>query len=69
MRQEILNKLAQIKAVSELTGMQGNVTVEFNIPPGQMDAWDKAVESITEYPRYRHNIEVCKGMNVQLLVS
>jgi hypothetical protein len=67
MKKQILNKLAKIQKVSELTGMEGKVTLEFT--GCTMQEWDEAVESITEYPRYKHFVQVTPKLNVILLFS
>ena len=65
MKTKILKKLAQIKKLAEVTGMEGKVTLKFT--GCTMQEWDDAVESITEYPRYNHFVEVTPKLNVTLL--
>lgn len=65
MKTQILNKLVKIQKVAELTGMEGKVTLEFT--GCTMQEWDNAVESITEYPRYNHFVEVTPKLTVTLL--
>ena len=65
MKTKILKKLAQIKKLAETTGMEGKVTLKFT--GCTMQEWDDAVESITEYPRYNHFVEVTQKLNVILL--
>lgn len=65
MKKQILNKLVKIQKVAELTGMEGKVTLEFTRCTRQ--EWDNAVESITEYPRYNHFVEVTPKLTVTLL--
>ena len=65
MKTKILKKLAQIKKLAETTGMEGKVTLKFT--GCTMQEWDDAVESITEYPRYNHFVEVTPKLNVILL--
>ena len=65
MKTKILKKLAQIKKLAEATGMEGKVTLKFT--GCTMEEWDNAVESITEYPRYNHFVEVIPKLNVTLL--
>ena len=65
MKTKILKKLAQIKKLAEATGMEGNVTLKFT--GCTMQEWDNAIESLTEYPRYNHFIEVTPKLTVALL--
>ena len=65
MKKQILNKLVKIQKVTELTGMEGKVALEFT--GCTMQEWDNAVESITEYPRYNHFVEVTPKLTVTLL--
>ena len=45
--------------------MEGKVALEFT--GCTMQEWDNAVESITEYPRYNHFVEVTPKLTVTLL--
>lgn len=65
MKTKILKKLAQIKKLSASTGMEGKVTLKFT--GCTMQEWDNAIESITEYPRYNHFVEVAPNLTVTLL--
>lgn len=65
MKKQILNKLAKIQKVAEQTGMEGKITLEFT--GCTMLEWDKAIESINEYPRYNHFVEVTPKLTVTLL--
>lgn len=67
MKQQILNKLAKIQKVAETTEMEGRVTLEFT--GCTMQEWDNAVESITEYPRCNHFVEVTPKLIVTLLLG
>ena len=67
MKKQILNKLTKIQKVAELTGMEGKLTLEFT--GCTMQQWDNAVESITEYPRHNHFVEVTPKLTVTLLLG
>ena len=67
MKKRILKSLAQIKSVAEKTGMRGRLTLEFS--GCTMSEWDSTIESITEYPRLNHIIEIAPHLNVALLIS
>ena len=66
MKTKILKKLAQIKKTAEQTGMEGKITLKFT--GCTMEEWDNAIESINEYPRYNHFVEVTPKLNVTLLL-
>lgn len=65
MKTKILKKLAKIKKVAELTGMEGNLTLRFT--GCTMQEWDNTIESITEFERYNHFISVTRKLTVTLL--
>ena len=65
MKKQILSKLAKIQKVAEQTGMEGKITLEFT--GCTMAEWDAAVESINEYPRYNHFVEVTPKLTATLL--
>ena len=67
MKKQILDKLAKIQKVAEATGMKGEIRIEFD--GCTIQEWDEAIESITEYPRHRHNVTVSTGLNVALLLG
>ena len=47
--------------------MEGKLTLKFS--GCTMQEWDNAVNSITEYPRYNHFIEVTPKLQVALLID
>ncbi len=66
MKKKILEKLNQIEAIAKLTEMEGKVSLQFS--GCSMIEWDDAVNSITEYPRYNHFVEVTPKLQVALLI-
>lgn len=67
MKTKILKKLSQIKKLAESTGMEGKVTLKFT--GCSIQEWDNIIESITEYPRYNHYVDVTPGLSVSLLLD
>ena len=61
MKKQILNKLVKIQKVA----VEGKVALEFT--GCTMQEWDNVVESITEYPRYNHFVEVTPKLTVTIL--
>lgn len=66
MKKQILKKLKQINKVAELTGMEGKVTLEFS--GCSVQEWDDTIDSISEYPRYRHFVSVTPKLTVILML-
>ena len=67
MKKQILKKLKQIETVAKSTEMEGKLTLKFS--GCTMQEWDNAVNSITEYPRYNHFVEVTQKLQVALLID
>jgi hypothetical protein len=67
MKKQILNKLAKIQKVAEQTGMEGKISLEFT--GCSIADWDNAVESITEYERFNHFVQVTPKLTVALLIG
>ena len=67
MKKQILSKLQKIEKVAKQTEMQGTINIEFT--GCTMQEWDNAIESINEYPRYNHIVEVAPKLNVALLLG
>lgn len=67
MRNQILNKLKKIQKVAETTGMEGKVSLEFTGCTSQ--EWDSVIESITEYPRHSHFVNVTAKLTIALLLG
>jgi len=67
MKKQILTKLAKIQKVAEQTGMEGKLTLEFT--GCSVQDWDNAIESITEYPRHNHFVQVTDKLTVTLLLG
>lgn len=67
MKAQILSKLYLIKQCVEQTGFKGNLSLAYM--GVSVSEWDEIIESITEYPRYKHNITVAEGVEVALLLN
>lgn len=67
MKKKILAQLAKIQKVAELTGMSGKISIEFS--GVSVADWDRAVESITEYPRMNHFVSITDKLTVALLLG
>ncbi len=67
MKSEILDKLKAIKELADTTGIQGNLSLEFT--GYTIDEWDAELEQITEYPKYKHFIEISPKLIVSLLLG
>lgn len=66
-RKTILNRLKFIKNTAEETKIEGTLSISFTgIAP---NVWDEIIESITEYPRVDHIIEVNDKLNVSLTLD
>jgi hypothetical protein len=67
MKKIILSKLKKIEKLADETGMQGTVNLEFD--NCSISDWDSAIESIVEYPRNKHFIQVTPKLLVTLLLN
>lgn len=67
MKAIILKKLKQIEKLAKSTEIKGEISIEFE--GVNVDVWDSAIDSITEYPRYKHFVTVCDGLTVKLLLG
>jgi len=67
MKKQILTKLAKIQKVAEQTEMEGKLALEFT--GCSVQDWDNAIESITEYPRHNHFVQVTNKLTVTLLLG
>jgi hypothetical protein len=66
MKKQILKKLNKISKLAEI-GIEGQLTLSFS--GVSVSEWDSIIESITEYPRYNHNIEINNKLNVFLILE
>ena len=66
MKKQILKKLNVIAKLAEI-GIEGQLTLYFS--GVSVVEWDAIIDSITEYPRYNHNIEINKNLNVFLILE
>ena len=67
MKKLILQQLKSIQKCAEQTGFRGQLSLTYSsIHIGE---WDNIIESITEYPRYKHNITIDEGVEVALLLN
>jgi hypothetical protein len=67
MRAHILIRLRQIKKAAMLTGMKGEVCIEFT--GFTVAEWDNIIASINEYPRRKHFVQVTPELTVSLLLG
>ena len=67
MKAQILESLQKIEQVAKETRFKGSLSLKFDRI--SIAEWDKVIESITEYPRYKHNVTVAEGVEVALLLN
>jgi hypothetical protein len=67
MKKKILRNLYLIKQCAEQTGFKGTLSLTYG--GVTVPEWDEIIESITEYPRYKHNVTVAEGVEVVLLLN
>jgi hypothetical protein len=67
MKKTIIKKLKEIEKVALSTGIEGAVSLEFT--GVNLNDWDAAIDSITEYPRHQHFINVTPKLTVALLLG
>jgi hypothetical protein len=67
MKSKIINSLKKIQKLAEQTNIEGQLTIEFK--GCTINNWDKAIESIAEFQRYKHHIQVTPKLTVTLLLG
>ncbi len=67
MKKQILSKLSKIQKLAEQTGMEGKLSIEFT--GCSVYDWDLVIESISEFPRHNHIVQVTPNLTVTLLLG
>jgi hypothetical protein len=67
MKKQILKKLNQIAKIAIATGIQGKISLNFT--GCTVKEFDEAVESISEFPRWKHFVDVAPKLTVTLLID
>ena len=66
LKELVLKKLCEIKELAESTGCKGQLELSFNCG---WKEFDSMLNSLNEFPKHKHNVEVVEGLNVFLLCS
>lgn len=67
LKKEVLEKLSKIKLLADSINLKGNIELSFTGVP--VSVWDDVLNSIIEYPKYNHVVEVAEGLNVYILLD
>jgi hypothetical protein len=67
MRKKVLKHIDKIRKTAEETNMQGQVTLEFT--GCSVQEWDDVINSIIEYPRYKHFVQITPELTITLLLG
>lgn len=67
MKKQILKKLNQIAKIAKVSGVEGKLSVSFS--GCSVKEFDEAVESITEFERYRNNVQIAPKLSVNIILD
>ena len=67
MKKQILTKLKAIAKAAAATNMEGKISVTFS--GCSIAEFDAAIESITEFPRWKHFVDITPKLTVTILID
>jgi len=67
MKKQILTKLNAIAKAAALTQMEGTISITFS--GCSVSEFDSAVDSINEFPKWKHFVDVAPKLTVALLMG